>query len=461
MTKTIALIAALSIPMIAVAAPDQEAEDYDAEIEQHSKFWDRVIQPNKKLYDALLERANKLIARRDTQSKAETKRLIDRALKLAPKRPEAWWALGAFHDRNKQWNECASARAKAYKIKPDWKLSKWRSYNFKHNAQTIHEGLGRCLAHAGKYEQALQQFKQAMAKSSTRWAYRAPLRVGEVYMALGRLKEAIAALQQATRTRYNAAPRYALAVAYDRDEQLSKAREKLDWAMQIDRTLSRLESGSYHEIVPAYDRAYYRGLAWERKLQHERALYHFREFVHLAPKSPWVRRAKQHIAELERTIIESKRSRIETRGATMDHTKVRGLLIKAAPRLQACVKAVPNAVFETRIGILVGKTNIKIDKKKKKKKKVVVKPPPRPRRYYRHGRYGRYSRYRRYPPRPPVVAPIVAGYHTKAVRTWSKDQSAITAAIACIDKVSRSIKFGEPRGKKGQGVRIIFPVIRR
>jgi tetratricopeptide (TPR) repeat protein len=462
MTKTIALIAALLVPAIAIAAPGDEATDYDHELEQHSKFWSRVINPNKKLYDALLERANKLIGRSDKQSRAETSKLIGRAIRLAPKRPEAWWALGALHDRKREWEACAKARAKAFKLDPEWKMSS-RNYAFRRNATTFEEGLGRCLAQAGHYEQALEQFKRAMAKATRYQVYRAALRVGEIYMALGRLREAIATLQQAARNHYQAAPKFALAVAYDRDEQLAKAREWLDQAMRRDPSLSRLESGSYHQITPAYDRAYYKGLARERKLEHERALYHFREFVHLAPKSPWVRRAKQHIKELERTVIESKRARVETRGASIDQDKVRAVLTKASPRLQACVAALPNAVFETRVGILVTRTNVKKkDKKKKKKKKPVVRRPPPPRyRYGRHGRRGRYGRIYRRRIRPPVVAPIVAGYSTRVRWTWAKDQTRIASATACIDNVVKALDFPKPRGVKGQGVRIIFPVIKR
>ena len=112
----IALVAALSAP--ADAQPlrtweDPSARDFDADAEQHSRFWERAVHPNRDLYESRVKRAQQFIARGDKQSMKEAAALLADAIDLEPEDPRAYWELGLLYEKQRKWKRCADTRVGA------------------------------------------------------------------------------------------------------------------------------------------------------------------------------------------------------------------------------------------------------------------------------------------------------------------------------------------------------------
>jgi tetratricopeptide (TPR) repeat protein len=136
--------------------------------------------------------------------------------------------------------------------------------------------------------------------------------LAEVLMAAGRLhdaearyRDAISAAGDASvgdrreRSHELALAYYGLAVALDRDEQPSAAREAMMRALANDPTASVLKvaatSGGDLFFVPEGDIFYYLGLAAEAEGRDGDAEAAFEEFIARAPHGRWVRAANTHL----------------------------------------------------------------------------------------------------------------------------------------------------------------------
>jgi tetratricopeptide (TPR) repeat protein len=142
--------------------------------------------------------------------------------------------------------------------------------------------------------------------------------VGEVLMAMGRLREAEQRYREAIRlvapTSTSIAGRlddrhglllatYGLAVVLDREGEAIAAREMMARALALDPKLNKLEEaregGGDVFFVPEGEVFYYLGLAYEVAERVDDAQAAFQEFAERVPKSAWVTRARAHLAALE------------------------------------------------------------------------------------------------------------------------------------------------------------------
>jgi tetratricopeptide (TPR) repeat protein len=162
-------------------------------------------------------------------------------------------------------------------------------------------------ARAGRYQDALYTYDRHLrAGAAQATAY---TNSAEILMALGRLGEAAGRYREAIRLE-EAAPAtrqrdqslalalYGLAVALDRDDQPSAAREAMGRATTLDPRLRLLDpdgGGGDVFFVPAGDLHYYRGLALRVLGRSQEAAEAWGRFLKEAPASPWVERARAHL----------------------------------------------------------------------------------------------------------------------------------------------------------------------
>jgi tetratricopeptide (TPR) repeat protein len=153
---------------------------------------------------------------------------------------------------------------------------------------------------AGDLEGSVVEYRRAEQAgglpSGEQWLL--PYDLGDSLMALGRLDEAIESYRRAVHAaEHNPMPRYALAVALDRDEQLEKARAELLQALADDPHQEELNRPTYVFLPPA-DRHYYLALTARARGKFIEARQHVQAFLAGAPDSPYVRRGRQLLATL-------------------------------------------------------------------------------------------------------------------------------------------------------------------
>jgi len=117
----------------------------------------------------------------------------------------------------------------------------------------------------------------------------------EIHMALGELDQAIEHYYESLS--YNPRALYALglAVALDRDEQASKARELLDTYPFDPSALAEAEF-----FIPEGDVFWYLSLGHESLGRYESAVNYMRRYLAAQPRSPYAQRARQSLARLEK-----------------------------------------------------------------------------------------------------------------------------------------------------------------
>lgn len=176
--------------------------------------------------------------------------------------------------------------------------------------------LARWYARQRRYGEAIVQLRLALGQGGADPRSRATALVllASVYMNTGRLAEAIDLLGgagSATPLYGDVMPSFALAVAYDRDEQVTLAHDTIQRMLiaRPDALFYALhdDTGTRNPLVPAYERHYFAAL------QHE-ALGHLpearTEWLAYArtPDAPYRGRARQHLAAVEEMLRAKRRA---------------------------------------------------------------------------------------------------------------------------------------------------------
>ncbi len=432
--RTLLCSLALTFALGGVAVADNAKDrpkDFDEETENRSEFWERALHPNKQLYANRLKRAQRFLNRSDRQSRTTAERLLRDALKLQPDAPEAYWYLGILHFRNKDWAKCAKQHARMFKKYPEFKPKYDRR-----NPRSVDMSLGMCNALSGKYETAIKHFKRILSRGQTN-LYKVHWRLGETYMALGRLKDAIASLKNALRLYSDGLVRFALAAAYDRSEQLALARP----------LLSRANFGYRNEqIIPAADKVYYRALKAQHQGKTQKALLYFREYVNRAQGSQWLPRAKHHLKSLKVSKLTTKQFDLAG-SAKLNLNLLATRINQAQPKFQACLTKAPGLLLNVRL----------VTKKVPGKKTLKRIRPYYKRRYghyrYRRGRRGYYRRpssYRSFPPGATVTIEYQFGTTPEAARE----------AVQCAQTVATNLKIPKVSGSPGEWRKIVFSLVK-
>lgn len=407
-------------------------KDFDEETENRSEFWERALQPNKQLYTNRLKRAQRFLNRSDKQSRTNAERLLRDAIKLQPNAPLAYWYMGILHFRNKEWKKCATEHAVMFKKYPEFKPPGKDA----RNPKSLDMSLGTCNALAGRYEKAIVHFKRILSRADGK-NYQVHWRLGETYMALGRLKDAIASLQTALRLYSSGLVRFALAAAYDRNEQLALAREHLKRASIGYRNL---------QIIPAADKVYYKALKAQQQGKKQKALLYFREYLVQAKSSQWRHRAQHHLKNIKVGKITT--SQFTVQGSAKLDLKLLAMNInKAQPKFQRCLAKTPGLLLNVR---LVSK------KVPGKAKPVILK------KYYRR-RYGHYryrSRRRGYYRKPISYRTFPPGATVTIEYQFKTTPDAAREAVQCAQTVATNLKIPKVTGSPGAWRKIVFSLIK-
>ncbi|HEU5058486.1 MAG TPA: tetratricopeptide repeat protein, partial [Kofleriaceae bacterium] len=259
--------------------------DFDEESEQKSDFWEKALEPSKQKYEELVEKAVTQIKQMDKASRDLAASYLRDAIKLAPDRPLAHMWLGRVEGQNGNHAACAQEIARALDADPKFVAppAHWLEGEVAGAEWAGRYELALCRAQAGDYEGAIDGLRRILAGGSAgdSAAGYVHWHLGESYMALGRLDEALALLQQAYRLMpHSANVSFALAVAFDRDGEATRSRDALSRALEREPRVSTSSLLSSSRIwIPVDDQHYYLGLAYLGAGEAPRALYHLRRYI--------------------------------------------------------------------------------------------------------------------------------------------------------------------------------------
>lgn len=350
MKKHALLLLALSLAPTIAAAQSKKyppvPPDKDREAEQYSELWEATLNPDLKPYVELVRSAEQHIARNTTDELKLAHEKLDSAIQKMPKEAWAYLVRGRLYLHERQWLKCASDLGAA---------EDHTNVSSDSVARTkARIDLGVCQARAGRHADAERTLVRAAANAT---AHRGELgmRLGEVRIALGKLDEAIDALSAAlesTDTRHELT-RWLLASAYDRARRPTEALEQAQVARAYDSQRTYIESPSLPLLGPG-DQQYLLGVAYRYATpKPEYALLYFRQFIKLAPESPWRRRAEEHVRELSSLKLPARETITSTGSSSFVVETMQNALAKPMGLMRQCLARVPTTAFQitiTRVG---------------------------------------------------------------------------------------------------------------
>jgi len=418
----------LLVPLSGLASAEPPKKDFDEAEEQYSELWQNALTPGNKAAQAELDTVRDDIVKGDNASLDRAERKLIDVRKNHPEQPMAhYWTgrlyagramrLSAREDREDEtraaWEACTTSLGKAHSLSPGLRTGQ--------GTDDLHYQLASCAARAGKYELAETHLKQTLGENHDAQA-RVHLLFGELYMALGRLEEAVHAFRTTRRLRSPTDPEahFALAVAFDRAERLSLAKHHLSIALKRE---PRFHSLWVHgrSYVPWEDQHYYLGLAYLARDERAWALYHWRRYLLSAPRSPWVDRAKKHYANSGQWSVGRD---LEVKGtAIVDRGRAARAVRAKARAFQACVANHKELLLEVRIT------------------RYVPGAPTKKQATTRAARN------------------VKAGIQVLAQRAHAVDANDIRRAQSCAQEVAETVAVPSPRGVRGTWASVEFMLI--
>lgn len=323
--------------------------DVDERVRAPSAFWERVLHPADPSFQPHLAAARALLEQPDGQAAAQALPHLEQAVALAPDHPEVHWLRGLAAERLRRWELCAESYGRLFAMDPAYTPT--LVPRGREAAWALDAGLGLCLAQRGQYEAAIAQLKRIASRGAV--PFEVYVNMAESYMALGRLAEAIDTLVQVSR-HHNPSARaeHVLAAAYDRRQMPDHAREHVRTALRLG-PMALLDAPD-QVFTPPEESLYSLGLAYAEAGDLERALFFFRHYLHVHGNGPWRQRAQQHAERLARAPRTPRSISVSNNADPMDTATVLAAVERADPGLQACVQAVPGALFSVRLTILPG-----------------------------------------------------------------------------------------------------------
>jgi tetratricopeptide (TPR) repeat protein len=346
--KWLALVASLVVLASTPASAQSkryppEPVDKDDEAAAKSKLWDAASNPQRSPYNDLVKEAEEGLRDKSDDGAKDAVGRLDQAIKLMPDDDKAYRLRGEAHMLLKDWTRCAAdyqhtlARLK-------------RADGDLRSSIDIRRRLGLCQARSGKLADAERTLAEAAASGAGNgevW-----MRLGEVRIAMGKLDEAITALEAATEMGdvSQALVRWLLAGAYDRARKPSDATKVGVEALKSDRELSTLKSTAAVPLLGTGESEYLTGLAYGvfDPPRPEYSILYFRRFLKVAPDSPWRRRAEDHLRELKSAELPEF---VEKRGgnALFEVVQARVAVRKLITPLRACMAKLPNVIMEITV----------------------------------------------------------------------------------------------------------------
>jgi tetratricopeptide (TPR) repeat protein len=316
--------------------------DKDRAAEQHSDLWESTLNPDLKPYVDLVRAAEQHIARNSRDEILLAQEKLDAAITKMPNEPSAYLVRGRLNLQQRNWAGCANDLGAA-------------EDHTKEAADPVARtkariDLGVCQARAGRIADAESTLVRAAATATSNRG-ELGMRLGEVRIALGKLDEAIDALTAAlesTDTRHELT-RWLLAAAYDRARRPTEALEQAQIARSYDSQRTYIEAPSL-PLLGIGDQQYLLGVAYRYATpKPEYALLYFRQFIKVAPDSPWRRRAEEHVRELSTMKLPAKETITSTGSATFVVEDVRTSLEKPMAIMRQCLARMPMAAFQITI----------------------------------------------------------------------------------------------------------------
>lgn len=360
----IAIGVAAGVAGLAIAAPagaqsrryPPEPIDRDQEKAERSSLWESATNPDRAPYGKLVAEAEQLLRDGTSASALEAVKRLDDAIRRLPDEPKAYRLRGEAALRLKDWARCAddlaAARARG-QAAPDARSGRPapspRDPLDPRKATELQLRLGMCQARAGRLADAERTLAEAAVAGNANgeiWT-----RLGEVRIALGKLDEAIAALESAAEQTDGKAGqiRWLLAGAYDRARRPAEAAAMVARAMEVDRTFASLRDEQLPLLGPG-EAEYLQGLAYmtAEPQRPDYALIYFRYFLRAAKDSPWRKRAEEHLRSLR---VGELPEAIERRSgnAPLDLTVARAAVRRAMPAMRACAARTPFIIYEVEL----------------------------------------------------------------------------------------------------------------
>jgi tetratricopeptide (TPR) repeat protein len=347
--KALALLLVVAASSPAWAQSKRYPADADPD-DDHGKsnLWEAALHPDVGPYRELVRDAKRLLDEGNEQStKSALDKLTD-AVHRVPAEAEAYALRGRIYLAQRAWEPCADdlAAADDHDHTPDTNPEL---------RTRLRLDLATCQARAGRLAEA--ELSLLRAQSSQRIAGEVALRLGEVRIAMGKLDEAIdalAATPDSSMTSQSAMLHWLLAEAYDRARRPGEAQAQVEAALRYDRNLSTIEAPAFPWLGPG-EREYLYGVAYALPPQDdlaatrpEYALLYFRRFLQLAPKSPWHKRAEEHVKELS-ALTFPLTARRDGGSATLDLAAATAAIRKQMPAMRACAAKLPTSAFAVAI----------------------------------------------------------------------------------------------------------------
>jgi tetratricopeptide (TPR) repeat protein len=295
------------------------------------EFWEKAIEPHAADVRTVLEKANLIIQQipyfNDSDPSGQTRQravedgigMLRYARRLAPLNTDVLLNLGVLADEGGQAELSLAAFASFVEQTED--QSKVPS--------EVYMRLGRIHARLRDHNQAIRQLRKALAASTSTGSYssfqysqgHARVALSSALAAVGRLADAIDTLKTylATTQYYGDEASiqvgFALAVAYDRDEQRSNAFDMLDLlinASQGSYGMMAYNALAHLSFTPSIDRHYFSALLYESLGYLPEARTEWSAYAR-GGEEAWFRdRALDHVAAID-ILLESKL--VETRAA--------------------------------------------------------------------------------------------------------------------------------------------------
>jgi tetratricopeptide (TPR) repeat protein len=242
-------------------------------------LWDDILHPNRARCAELTEQASRVLdGSRDAERAGAP---LERAVRLCPDSAEVLALLGKQRVLIADYAAARPILERARILSPDDRDGELAFYL----------GLSRALT--GDLPGAIAEYRRAETLGRTRDAWMLQYDLGDALMALGRLAEAVPAYRRATELAPNEImPRYALAVALERDGQLEESRRALNLALGGDPHFLHLRSPRF-VFLPTEDRHYYLFLVHQARGHTTEARAELEDFIRSAPNSPYLSHARE------------------------------------------------------------------------------------------------------------------------------------------------------------------------
>ena len=285
---------------------------------------------DKRVLFGRIQRADKLVQLADQalrkQRFGQAKTLLAKAILLRPYAASLWFGLGSIYSMTGQYHKCVTTIRKARRLEPKFRPS------------LVAFRLAFCLSLTRRITEGLVEYRKVV---SGQWVTQTVLHwnMGDNYMALGRLTEAIRHYRHALR--YNPGEKvlyFALAVALDRDGRHRAAERQIRRALQLDPNAESLDSKSVIWL-PSHDHYYYRALRWAVLGRRVKALKAWQTFAARAHgKGPWRYVIRRRLEQLRTTPLDVKNIKPWGVGA-LDKGLLVHTISKALPTLRQCLGA--------------------------------------------------------------------------------------------------------------------------